>query len=55
MPDCRSATWVPSTKHRSPLRLTRAPEDLAYDARQDMFRPVRAGEQPEVTRAQLYY
>ena len=37
------------------LRLTRAPEDLAYDARQDMFRPVRAGEQPEVTRAQLYY
>ena len=37
------------------LRLTRAPEDLAYDSRQDMFRPVRAGEQPEVTRAQLYY
>ena len=37
------------------LRLTRASEDLAYDSRQDMFRPVRAGEQPEVTRAQLYY
>ena len=37
------------------LRLTRAPEDLAYDSRQDMFRPVRAGEHPEVTRAQLYY
>ena len=37
------------------LRLTRAPEDLAYDAKLDMFRPVRAGEQPEVTRAQLYY
>ena len=37
------------------LRLTRAPEDLAYDSRQDMFRPIRAGEQPEVTRAQLYY
>ena len=37
------------------LRLTRAPEDLAYDSKQDMFRPVRAGEQPEVTRAQLYY
>ena len=37
------------------LRLTRAPEDLAYDARGDVFRPVRAGEQPEVTRAQLYY
>ncbi len=37
------------------LRLTRAPEDLAYDSRQEVFRPVRAGEQPEVTRAQLYY
>ena len=37
------------------LRLTRAPEDLAYDSRQDMFRPVRAGEQPKVTRTQLYY
>ena len=32
------------------LRLTRAPEDLAYDARGDVFRPVRAGEQPEVTK-----
>ncbi len=37
------------------LRLTRAPEDLAYDSRGDVFRPVRAGESPEVTRAQLYY
>ena len=37
------------------FRLTRAPEDLAYDPRQDVFRPARAGEQPEVTRAQLYY
>ena len=37
------------------LRLTRAPEDLAYDAKQDVFRPLRAGEEPEVTRAQLYY
>ena len=37
------------------LRLTRAPEDLAYDAKQDVFRPVRAGERPEVTKAQLYY
>ncbi len=37
------------------MRLTRALEDLAYDSRQDVFRPVRAGEQPEVTRAQLYY
>ena len=37
------------------LRLTRAPEDLAYDARRDNYRPLRAGEQPEVTRADLYY
>ena len=37
------------------LRLTRAPEDLAYDAKQDVFRPPRAGEQPEVNKAQLYY
>ena len=37
------------------LRLTRAPEDLAYDSKQDVFRPPRAGERPEVTRAQLYY
>lgn len=37
------------------LRLTRAPEDLAYDPIQDVFRPVRAGEQPEVSKAQLFY
>ena len=37
------------------FRLTRAPEDLAYDAKQDVFRPLRAGEQPEVTKAELYY
>ena len=37
------------------LRLTHAPEDLAYDAKQDIFRPLRAGERPEVSRAQLYY
>ncbi len=37
------------------LRLTRASEDLAYDAKSDVFRPMRAGEQPEVTKAQLYY
>ena len=37
------------------LRLTRAPEDLAYDAKRDVFRPIRAGEQPEITKAQLYY
>ena len=37
------------------LRLTRAPEDLAYDAKRDVFRPIQAGENPEVTKAQLYY
>ena len=37
------------------FRLTRAPEDLAYDARRDIYRPLRAGEQPEVTKADLYY
>ena len=37
------------------LRLTRAPDDLAYDSKQDVFRPVRAGEQPDVVRSQLYY
>ena len=36
-------------------RLTRADEDLAYDPKQDIFRPMRAGEQAEVTRADLYY
>ena len=37
------------------LRLTRALEDLAYDPKKDVFRPVIANEQPEVTRAQLFY
>ena len=37
------------------LRLTRATEDLAYVPRQDVFRPVGSDEQPEVTKAQLYY
>ncbi len=37
------------------LRLTRASKDLAYDPKQDVFRPAQAGEQPEVTRTQLYY
>ena len=37
------------------LRLTRAPGDLAYDAKADVFRPMRAGEKLEVTKAQLYY
>lgn len=39
------------------LRLTQATEDLAYDARRDVFRPVRDDEEeePEVSRAQLFY
>ena len=37
------------------FRLTRAPEDLAYDARRDIYRPVRADETPAVTKADLYY
>ena len=37
------------------LKLTRAPEDLAYDTRQNVFRPMRAGEQAEVTKSQLFY
>ena len=37
------------------LKLTRAPEDLAYDTGQNVFRPMRAGEQAEVTKAQLFY
>ena len=37
------------------LRLTRAPEDLAYDDKRDVYRPPRAGETPEVTRRDLYY
>ena len=37
------------------LRLTRASEDLAYDSKPDVFRPIRAGENPEIAKAQLYY
>ena len=37
------------------LRLTRAPEDLAYDAKRDIFRPMRAGEKPAISKADLYY
>ena len=37
------------------LRLTRAPEDLTYDPRRDVFRPIRADEPVEVAAAQLYY
>ena len=37
------------------LRLTRAPEDLAYDSRQDVFRRPRDGETPEVNQRDLYF
>ena len=39
------------------LRLTRAPEDLVYDSKRDIFRPRRADDkgEPEVTKSQLYY
>ena len=39
------------------LRLSRAPEDLIYDAKGDVFRPRRAGDkmETEVTKAQLFY
>ena len=39
------------------LRLTRAPEDLVYDSKREIFRPRRADDkgEPEVTKAQLYY
>ena len=37
------------------IRLKRAPEDMAYDAKRDVFRPLNAGETPEITRAQLFY
>ena len=37
------------------MRLTRAPEDLVYDSKRDIFRPPRAGEEAELTKAQLFY
>ena len=39
------------------LRLTRAPEDLVYDSKRDLFRPRRSDDkvEPEVVKAQLYY
>ena len=39
------------------LRLSRAPEDLVYDAKADVFRPRRAGDnlETEITKTQLYY
>ena len=37
------------------LRLTRAPEDLAYDSRRDIFWPIVVGEEPAVTKSQIYY
>ena len=37
------------------LKLTRAPEDLIYDTEKNIFRAKRAGEQEEVTKAELFY
>ena len=39
------------------LRLSRAPENLVYDAKGDVFRPRRAGDkmETEVTKTQLFY
>ena len=37
------------------LRLTQAPEDLAYDPKRDIYRPPHADEKPAVTRRDLYY
>ena len=37
------------------LRLTRAPEDLAYDSRRDIFRPSLLERSRRSTKAQIYY
>ena len=37
------------------LRLARAPEDLAWDAARDLYRPPRAGEETAVARGGLYW
>ena len=37
------------------LKLTRANEDLKYDPKRDVFRPMRAGEQAEITSSELFY
>ncbi len=37
------------------LTLTRANEDLKYDAKRDVFRPMQAGEEAEITASELFY
>ena len=37
------------------LRLARAPEDLLYDPKRDVYRPPRAGEEANLSRAELYW
>ncbi len=37
------------------LKLTRANEDLKYDARRDVFRPMQASEKAEITASELFY
>ena len=37
------------------LKLTRAKEDLKYDAKRDVFRPMQAGETAEITTSELFY
>ena len=37
------------------LKLIRASEDLRYDSKRDIFRPMQAGETPEITASELFY
>ncbi len=37
------------------LKLTRSSEDLKYDARRDVYRPMRAGETADITGSDLFY
>ena len=37
------------------LKLTRSSEDLIYDARRDVYRPMQAGEEAGITASELFY
>ena len=37
------------------LKLTRANEDLKYDTKRDVFRPMRSGEKSDITASDLFY
>ena len=37
------------------LKLSRAKEPLAYDIKRDLYRPQRSGENPTITRSELFY